>query len=467
MAPSRTLTWTAVALVSPPTAVVYKPISHRFQPTQAVWLYRSNPVLRNCILHKAPLPVGYVANGDYATDCTPLGPVVSPSDDPLAGLAYCEDAVLWDHTTASGKPSTPLVILSCDPNRKSWNTVMGPLRDPNPRGALWVHKPTQPGAKVGTPERLNLAGYPEGHDFHPLGLDIWPSHEGEHSNLYVVNHARARTVIEQFTMNPANPTQATYVRTISSPYFVAPNALALTSPDSFYVSNDHLITRRWPIIGTIVPILESVFGLPLSYVSHIQLNADGNSAEAIKKHEFAVNFIPFANGVALSSDGKKFAVSSTSLAQVWFYDRDPATNTLKASHTVPIPFTPDNIRFIHSPNGGEEELVVAGHPHFPSITKVAKNVTGAESGSWVVSVVPQAAEAVGTIRQKFDLEAPISTSDYVAEGSTWTLKTLFQSDGSAKGFLTSSTGLVDPSTGNLYVTGLYHPDGAIECRPRK
>ncbi|KAH6909010.1 arylesterase [Coprinopsis sp. MPI-PUGE-AT-0042] len=419
MAPSRPLTWTAVAL--------------------AVWLYRSNPVLRNCILHKAPLPVGYVANGDYATDCTSLGPVVSPSDDPLAGLAYCEDAILWDHTTASGKPSTPLLILSCDPNR----------------------------AKVGTPERIDLAGYPEGHDFHPLGLDIWPSHEGENSNLYVVNHARARTVIEQFTMNPANPTQATYVRTISSPYFVAPNALALTSPDSFYVSNDHLITRRWPIIGSVVPILESIFGLPLSYVSHIQLNDQRSPAKAIKKHEFAVNFIPFANGVALSSDGKKFAVSSTSLAQVWFYDRDPATNALKATHTVPLPFTPDNIRFTHSPNGGEEELVVAGHPHFPSITKVAKNVTDAESGSWVVSIIPRAAEALGTIKQKFDLEAPVSTSDYVAEGSAWTLKTLFQSDGSAKGFVTSTTGLVDPSTGNLYVTGLYHPEGAIECRPRK
>jgi hypothetical protein len=40
-------------------------------------------------------------------------------------LKYCEDAVLWDLpiTLKEARTSSKL-ILSCDPGRKSWNTVM-------------------------------------------------------------------------------------------------------------------------------------------------------------------------------------------------------------------------------------------------------------------------------------------------------------------------------------------------------
>ncbi|EAU85427.2 arylesterase [Coprinopsis cinerea okayama7 len=436
---------------------------------QALFLYRSGPLLKNVILFKTPLPVGYVVNGDYGQDCTPLGP--GDAVNPLESLAYCEDEAWWEHNDAAGKPSSRLLLLSCDPNRKSWNTVMGPLRDPSPKGALWVHKPSKKGEPEGKPQRITLKGYPENHDFHPLGLEAWPSYGGNASNLYVVNHARERTTIEQFTIHPSDPTVATHIRTLSSPYFVAPNALALTSPDSFYVSNDHLITRRWPIIGHVVPVLESVLGLPLAFVSHVTLNPPNSGESAIAKHEFAANFIPFPNGVSISSDGKTVAIASTSLAQIWFYDRDPATNALtKTSKVVTLPFCGDNIRFTPSLDNpdGPEELLVAGHPHFPSLVQLAKGLP-AHSGSWVVSVVPKSnpEQSFEKNGKKFDGEASVSTSDYVSDGPTWSLKTLFQSDGSPGGVLSSSTGLRDPETGKLYVTGLYHPDGAVVCTPRK
>ncbi|KAJ3503227.1 hypothetical protein NMY22_g18322 [Coprinellus aureogranulatus] len=103
-----------------------------------IWLYRSLPTVRNSILYKAPLPAGYAFNGDYDTgSCEPLGPG-SPKG-PFDALSYCEDIAFWDlHKDLSDTHPKRLLIAGCDPNRKSWNTVMGPLRDPNPHGSLWV-----------------------------------------------------------------------------------------------------------------------------------------------------------------------------------------------------------------------------------------------------------------------------------------------------------------------------------------
>ncbi|RXW24265.1 hypothetical protein EST38_g1571 [Candolleomyces aberdarensis] len=430
----------------------------------AVFLYRSGSTLKNTVIFKTPLPVGYVANGDYAADCKPLGPGSEP--DPLSALTYCEDTAFWElyDKVGDAKASSRLLLAACDANRKSWNTVMGPLRDPDPRGTLWVYNPSST-SEGSQPKRVTLKDYPEGHDFHPLGFELWPSYGGNSSNLYVVNHARKRTVIEQFVINPSNPTVAKHVRTISSSYFVSPNSVALTSPDSFYVTNDHLITRRWPIIGPIVPLLESVFGLPLAFISHVTLkspSAEASTSE-IESHTFAANFIPFPNGISLSSNGRQVAVASSSLGRVFFYSRDPATNVLTPQNdkTVTLPFCPDNVRFTEG-EFEEEELLVAGHPHFPSLIILAKNVTGATSGSWIVSIIP----STNKDQRSFDTQAAVSASQFVSAGPGYTLKTLFQSNGEKGGFVSSSTGIRDPDTGALYVSGLYDEKGVIECKPK-
>ena len=205
---------------------------------------------------------------------------------------------------------------------------MGPLRDPNPRATLWLYtEPTENSANAGvasspttakdkaadiieeikgtvnteeTPKefrqpdlrKLELKNYPEGHDFHPLGIEIWPSYGGNGSYLYAVNHARARTVIEQFLLDPADLNSATHIRTISHPWFISPNALALTSPDSFYVSNDHLFTRRLPILGKFLPFTETILALPFSFVAHVTLNPPFSppSSPTIKEHTIEAPF---------------------------------------------------------------------------------------------------------------------------------------------------------------------------------
>ncbi|KAJ6531753.1 hypothetical protein B0H19DRAFT_1214111 [Mycena capillaripes] len=319
-------------------------------------------------------------------------------------MKFCEDAAFWELHDDAINSTRHQVIVSCDPGRKDWNTVLGPLDDPNGHGALWLFS----GENDAVPQRLSLKNYPPKHDFHPLGIAISPSHGNAQSNLFVVNHARKRTVIEQFTVSPASPGVATHVRTLSSPYFVSPNSITLTSPFSFYVSNDHLLTRRG-VFGNILPVLETVFALPLSWVSHVTLDLDPASPTPILEHKFSALFIPFANGVSVSPSGSQVAVL--------IYSRDPRNNALAHTHTVPVPFAPDNLEF-----DGTGALIVTGHPHFLSLLKVKADPVNAVSPSWT---------------------------------------TLFQSNGSV--FSSSATSVRDPA-GALYITGLYET-GMLVCRP--
>lgn len=329
---------------------------------------------------------------------------------------------------------------------------MGPLLDPSPRGGLWLYSPENSAG----PQRIAFAGYPKNHDFHPLGLEVWPSYGGNASTLFVINHASRRTVIEQFSLDPAKQTEARWVRTLSSKYFVSPNGLALTSPSSFYVTNDHLMTRRLPKpLGDILPVVESVLALPLSWTGHVTLHDDAESTTI--EHAFTTYGVPFSNGVALSPDGKQLAIVSTSLGQVHFYARNPDTNALLPTHSVPVPFLADNITYDEEGN-----LIVAGHPHFPSLIGVAKNKTDAVAPSWVVSVSPR--EMTSTFPKEYDAHAPVSASIKAPPVLSHQVETLFQSNG--KFWSTSTTGLQDSRTGVLYITGLYE-DGLLVCKPRE
>ncbi|KAG6872676.1 hypothetical protein C0995_007785, partial [Termitomyces sp. Mi166 len=423
----------------------------------SIVVWRSGRLAKNAIFTKHQFTEGYYAEGDFDADCTTLkgGP----------DLKYCEDAAFWDRLDAQGNLLSHALVLSCDANRKNWNTVMGPLKNPDPLGSLWLYEPSEKKGKskaitdLSKLKRVELRGYPAGHDFHPLGIEIYPSHAGNTSNVYIINHARARTVIEQFTLNPSSPTVANYVRTLASPYFHSANALALTSPDSFYVTNDHFFTRRLPYVGHILPILESVFAIPLAWVSHVTLNPATSTGPPIRTHKFSALFVPFPNGIAISHDGTQVAFASTTLGKILFYQRDPKTNDLtRLIENVPVPFFPDNIRYTHDGSA----LIVTGHPHFPTLTALAGR-KARTAPSWVVSINAQSSKEGTQPKVYFDRNAPISTMGKVPPVAGREVTTLFQSDGS--GFSSSSTGLKDPKTGALYVTGLYAEDGAIVCRP--
>ena len=349
------------------------------------------------------------------------------------------------------------VIASCDPGRKQWNTVMGPLRDAlSIQGSLWLIEYDGNNAKV---KEMELNGYPSNKVFHPLGVQVWPSQDGSSSNMFVVNHGMFRTTIEQFSIDPTQPYKAKYRRTIRSKYFLSPNALALTSPTSFFISNDHLLTRRLPsFLGKVLPLLETFSGLPLGFVSHVSIYNE-NSNSAIIRHTIPKLGIPFPNGIALSPDKRMLAVASSSYMRVQLFERRmDANGTEILGHTksVSVPFCPDNI---HADDGGS--WIVAGHPYFPGLTAIARGASEVDvhPPSWVVSLSER--NGTGSISNAFDQNAPYSASRRHGPSASHELTTLYQGDGTV--FAGSTTGLVDSRTGSLFVTGLYQ-EGLLICR---
>ncbi|THV03217.1 hypothetical protein K435DRAFT_748242 [Dendrothele bispora CBS 962.96] len=326
---------------------------------------------------------------------------------------------------------------------------MGPLQNPDPHGSLWTYSPTDDKLV-----RVTLENYPAGHDFHPLGAEVYPSFAGNASNMYVVNHARERTTIEQFVISPSSAS-AKYVRTLTSPWFIAPNALALTSPDSFYVTNDHVITRRLSYVGHVLPLAETLLTLPLSFAAHVTLDPNPSSETPIVSHNIVAPFIPFSNGVAISPSGAEVAIASTSLSQVYFYDRNSTTNELKYKGMERVPFTADNLNYDES-----GALIVGGHPHFPTLAGVAAKKRDV-AASWVVALAPKVQSDASEPKAEFDPSAPLPAHKKIPPPMNYDLETVFQSNG--KFFSSSSTGLRDLKAGKVYVAGLYAEEGVLVC----
>ncbi|EIW83886.1 hypothetical protein CONPUDRAFT_142407 [Coniophora puteana RWD-64-598 SS2] len=418
----------------------------------ALLWYRSGRVLRANVLSVPPLPQNYFQGGDWQTHCSLV------TNDAHDELRYCEDITFWDHFDANGTQTD------------RHNTVMGPLRDPAPRGHLFLYPARSGKAADSKLQKLKLVGHPPHHDFHPLGLEAAPSRgDGQPSNLFVVNHARDASTIEHFLLDPSRPDEARYVRTLRSRWLVAPNAIALTGPSSFYVSNDHLLTRRLPgPLGRVLPLLETVLGLPLGWVAHFTIDETTGS---VLEHALSAPGIPFANGISLSPDGRTLAVASTSTAQLLFYMRDLSTNSLTHEDTVALPFLPDNIGYDDT-----GALLATGHPHFPSLAAVASSpspspsssssspVSGdATSPSWAVSLTHlpamNLANPTAFAKRIYDSRAPLSASALVpAAPMAYDVETVFQSDGTSTngiGMSSSSTALRDPATHSVYVVGLY------------
>jgi hypothetical protein len=274
--------------------------------------------------------------------------------------------------------------------------------------------------------------------------------------MFVVNHQRHASTIEQFRLddyaassNFKPAVTAHHVRSWSHPSIVSPNAIAPISPTSFFVTNDHFFTRRLPsVLGKVLPLLETLLALPLSWVDKIDL-IDGEI-----KITRALSRMSFANGVALSSNGRELAVVSTNLMEVYLYDRDIETNTLSLRATIPVPFAPDNLSY----DQDTHRLVVAGHPHFLSMLRLLATKGVAKAPSWVVEVIPtQTSENFNFAANDIDAAFPAHRRAPVTPG--YQLRTLYQSNGSH--YQTSSTAIRHGK--HLLTVGLY-AQGILHCR---
>ncbi|CDR46380.1 hypothetical protein NBRC10512_001575 [Rhodotorula toruloides] len=416
----------------------------------------------------------------------------SPSLSPADRLAFCEDALLFRPSSRPPTASAPdLALLSCDPSRREWNTVMGPLADPYAGGGgLWVVDPLE--GKVRRVE-MEWEEVREGTgEFHPLGIEVERTEEGE-DRLFVVNHRANRSTIEIFTLSrsPANSDPlaftATHLATLSHPSFTgAPNSLAAYSSNSFFLSHDHRFNRRSSLVfARLANAVETIFALPLSGVDFVRFDLPRHGQEAKVEVERVISGVAFANGLALSPAKDTLVVASTTRRQLLFYRIDPASPSaaprLELIRTVSLPFLVDNLSVlssssqtsgVHSPEDETFVVVAAGHPSYLALLSAAHRLSF-DSGP--PSPLASLAAAVGLKRLaewrlKYDwreqdggswvVAVPHPLSSLSSRGQEEEWETVFQSRGRPEegGFGGSTTAVSGEGEGRgrwIVVTGLY------------
>ncbi|KAH6884487.1 putative paraoxonase [Thelonectria olida] len=319
-------------------------------------------------------------------------------------IRNCEDALLVEEHG--------LAILGCDPARERWNTVMGIfLPGPYPRGSVWVYDYASGSDSL---TELELVGY-EGDDLHPLGM----AYDSSSSTLYMANHRTDGSRLDLFDLDfKGGRAVAKHRRFIKHPLIHTPNSIAVINNREIYVTNDHYFA-----IGQhgILARIETYAAIPGGNVIHVDLATD--TARVLAR-------IPFANGIELLND-TTLAVSSTSSSSISIFEIEPKAHNLTLTNTFKVPFMPDNLSV--DKNGA---LLIAGHPHPPSLTKFAETRALCNSEEGNTAEVCRATSAGSWI------------SDWTAEGGRRDLYvgTLYPS---------SCTALRDVERKTGIVTGLY------------
>lgn len=441
-------------------------------------------------------------------------------------LAYCEDAIPFT-VPVSGKEGQKrnLVLVSCDPNRKQWNTVMGPLGDPDAsQGGLWVVDPSPIGGGEPQVQKVRL-DWPtlvvgrrgrllsDDEYFHPLGIElIEPSVEGGNVRLVAVNHGPLQSTLEFFNLfpspDPSSPLDYTahhFATFFDRDVANAPNSIAVlpsNSPDTFrlFLSQDHKYNRRTEnSFGKLANFVETAAALPLAEVDYVELHFPLSDPEGGKHGSEVVTVadkIAFANGLALSPDHKTLVVASTTRRELLFYSiDDPSASppSLNLTRTVKVPMLVDNLSLLpsSSTDGDSITVLASGHPSYPALLSVAHslkialhlppalaNVLGLSHWpgldfdwqkqrgmSWVVSVTHPAKEGA---KEKVQVGAKGRVKR--REEVEW--ETVFQSHGRTdRGGFGGSTTAVSGSSAEdgrewLVVAGLYE-EGVKVIRERR
>ncbi|KAK5719097.1 hypothetical protein LTR15_007620 [Elasticomyces elasticus] len=338
---------------------------------------------------------------------------------PNAGVEHedivrnCEDVYMDD---VEG-----FAILSCDPGRDKWNTVMGAFIDPIAPPETGLYLVNYASDDYVEPIRLKMIDFEPGPgNFHPLGIEFEPGSK----ILYVVNHADSGTRIERFRLLK-DVGQAKWLGSITDPLLTTPNSIAALGPSALLVSNDHYFTQRNnPILAT----LETYLSLPLASLVRVDVDV---TRKGIPPKVTVLAYQSFANGVALLNS-TTVAVASSSGTVVYIYNSPSGfangTEDMSVVETIRLPFLPDNLSVDR--NG---VLLISGHPHAPSLEARVK--AGAACAN------PDATQQ----------ECPTSPSwiaEWTAEGG---LKNLFI----GSDFGTTTTTVRDVDRGMGIAVGLY------------
>lgn len=174
-------------------------------------------------------------------------------------------------------------------------------------------------------------------DFHPHGISLYQSKEGE-KLLFVINHKKSlETAIEIFQFTDST---LVHVETIKNDLFVSPNDIVGVGKRQFYLTNDHDEKKSW------WRAKKDLLQIPMGNVCYF----DGNKASIL-----ADGFL-YANGINVSQDGKKLFVAATTGKKIVVFDRDIASGKLTENSEIAINGA-DNIEIDES-----GDLWVGCHP---------------------------------------------------------------------------------------------------------
>jgi arylesterase / paraoxonase len=226
--------------------------------------------------------------------------------------------------------------------------------------------------------------------FHPHGISLWTAPDGTRT-LFVVNHPEGGVfgqdrpgshTVEIFDVEEAPagqfveaPVVLKHRRTVTSPLFTWPNDVAATGPDSFYVTNSLGSETALGIFA------ETFWGLERSNVVFF----DGKEARA------AATGLGFANGIALSADGKTLYTTETTGRRLRAYARDSATGALTLANEGFFGTGLDNIDV--APDGA---LWIGSHPRMVDFLSHARDAKH-PSPSQILRVEPQEKGAARTV----------------------------------------------------------------------
>lgn len=245
-----------------------------------------------------------------------------------------------------------------------------------------------------------------------------------------MNHAFSGSRIEVFTLQ-SDTTTALHIRTIQHPLLATPNSILALSTTELLVTNDHLFKKRThPLLST----LETVTGLPGGSVTYVKL---GDGTEPLRAS--VVARVAFANGIVHINE-TTIAVASSSAGIIRLFELQRKGNTVLLKHksNLAVPFIPDNLSV-----ATDGMLVIAGHPHSPSLTKVAKNARFCSS-------------AARSLNATLDSYCEQLRQSYLSWIMTWTpssgLTTIYAGQAS---FGTSTTAVWDNAKGIGVASGLY------------
>lgn len=277
----------------------------------------------------------------------------------------CEDAVLVE--------TRGIALIACDTGREKWNTVMvGPRNlpsaqpktdqwqgdfvddaepDPNAEFYAWNY-----GSEDSSLVRIKVDGFD--YELRTIGFE----YDEPSSTLFVTNHGRQGSRVEQFQLD-LNTLTATHVRTLVHPLISIPNSIAAVSGSEFYVTNQHYFTaREYPLLWA----FETYTAPPIATVVHVRILDNGTVDAAVVARQ------AYPNGIVLLND-TTLAVASSSKRTVNLYNVSSAGAgthpSLDLADSFWLPFLPDNLA-VSKDDGA---LLVAGHPHLPSLNKFARS----------------------------------------------------------------------------------------------